>query len=239
MAQQTNQLAELLQIHLQQTEAKCRRVREENPTWDQDDTRGQVLERLWYVTASVMGLTIATSESLTRGAWWRTKCGLVMNAEQGRNLVEASQAIVKLAWLVFSFSTVETTLRKLYEAFESKSPPTNVYEVYKTVRKRAGVTLTPEQQSAFRLFQLSRNSIHNNSVHAAPNEDVQFAGYRFQFRRGYKVEYAEYPILISMMDHVHDLIFSVVSAAPVKGLPSIIDDPTTIPGITPVLDSLR
>ena len=234
MAKQTDQTLRLLQAHLQQTEAKCRRILQENPTWHQNDARRQVLERLWYITASVMGLTIAATDSFTHGEWWRTKAGLGMSVQQGENLVKTSRDVVIVAWVVLSFSMVETTLRKLYEALEGKSPPINVAKVYRAVCRRAGNTLTIEQKAAFRLFQLTRNSIHNNSIHSAPDEDVEFAGYRFQFRRGYKVQYAEYPILISMMDHVQDLMLAVVSAAPVKGLPPIIDDHATVPGITPV-----
>ncbi|MBI2855835.1 MAG: hypothetical protein HYX93_03195 [Chloroflexi bacterium] len=236
MAQQTDETRQLLQAHLQRTETKCRRILEENPGWNQNDTRRQVLERLWYVTASVMGLTIATSDYFTRGAWWRTKAGLGMLEEQGKNVIKTSQALVKLAWLIVSFSVVETALRKLYEALEEKPSPRDVYKVYKAVRRRAGITLTYEQKAAFRLFQVTRNSIHNNSVHSAPDEDVNFAGYTIQFKRGHKVEYAEYPILISMMDGVQDLMVATVSATPVRDLPPITDDPASIPGITPLLD---
>ena len=157
-----------------------------------------------------------------------------MSVQQEENVINTSQALVIQAWVVLSFSMVETTLRKLYEALEGKSPPNDVSKVYGAVRERAGITLTIELKAAFRLFQLTRNSIHNNSIYSAPDEDVEFAGYRFQFRRGYKVQYAEYPILISMMDHVQDLMVAIVSTAPVKGLPPIIDDPATVPGITAV-----
>ena len=234
MTQQTEQLHRLLYVHLHQIQSKCDLIRRENPTWQQNDIRMQVFERLWYITASVMGLTIAIADSFTQGRWWSDRAGLGMSEPQGRNVVEVSQTFVTLGWVVLSFSIVETTLRTLYEALERKPPPMNVSKVYDAVTRRTGVTLTTDQAAAFQLFRWTRNSMHNNSIHSGPDIDVEFAGYKYEFRPGHRVEYAEYPILINMMEHVQDLMIAVVSTAPTQGLPSTIADPTTAPGITPI-----
>ena len=127
---------------------------------------------------------------------------------------------------------LETAFRNMLYAIEGKKPSNEFYKVYKQLLDATAVNPSDEQKSAVRLFQLTRNTVHNNGIYNGSKEEVvTFGGAGFLFKPGYKVDYASFSILFPMVEEIEGLVVNIIESNKVQSIQSIDDNPRELQGI--------
>jgi len=239
MTESTETILKLGRSHLKSNDRRRELLLHNYPHWKQDDARKQILERLKLITMATLGFYVARRDYFTQGSWWARSVGLKMEASVGETLNNNIDSLIKLGWIAQSFALVENAYRITLRVLLGNEEPRRLIEVERALHKRCDVEPTLEQGEAMRLLRLTRNTVHNNSLYGLDRkEKVCFLGKMFRFRKGHKVNYAEFSVLFPMMSEVEDLVCRVVTSRIVGEIEHVPDDVPNLPGIMVTDDEL-
>lgn len=104
---------------------------------------------------------VAQRDHFSNGSWWKNHVGFAVLAEAGPRWNQTIGTFIKLGWVTQSFSMMEAGFRVMLQAIINSPPPINFNDMTNLLFEKTGVTPTDQQLSALRLFQLTRNTIHN------------------------------------------------------------------------------
>jgi hypothetical protein len=201
-------------------------------SWKNNDSRFTVYAKCIHVlNATKLGLRyIENSLRPDRDEFWKEYYETEPQLSwSGKEYINQYETMLRLGFLQFIFSAIESTFRLMLLAVEpplpGSKPISNFRNVYEHFLKLLGLD---HWKPFLHLLRNCRNALHNNNVFSpeSGNDDiVSYKGINYEFKVGNKVNFLNWAFFVDLLDDMPKMLLEVIDHSKIISLSSI-DDPS-------------
>lgn len=201
-------------------------LRTRNPTWAEGvDARLTVFAKCVNVTQPTFLALAHIHHHLVSPSWWmeRLQIDLSKRGDELQIYLLNYSEFVKAAYLHQSFSATESALRVFLRALDAAACDGGTAE-FKSIYDALLNKVLPgdaDSQALLDLLRLTRNTVHNQGVffhRRLRKVELLYRGRKYEFRHGERVTFATWPLVVSLMRDLGELLTRVVTSPTISSI---------------------
>jgi len=219
---------------LGQVRARAQRSHENlasaHPAWPVGkDGRLTAFAKISNVLTAAEFAVLFLERHLSDATWWAVTFTQRPSPPDATIIVTEFSQFSKDGLLQGAFGAVESSLRVILRALDSAACNRGTAEfksVYDCLLRSKLVPPNLDDVVLLDFARALRNTVHNNGVYyhrLAAEVDLRYRGRLYSFRQGLPVEFADWELVIKLVDDLVGLLERVVTNGVVDRIPSIID----------------
>lgn len=207
-----------------------------HPNWDSEkDARITSFSKFINVLNSTQLAFVFISRNLPNNGWWQDISKEPVSTSDRLAYTREFQNFVKLGFVQFSFSSIESAFRIFLRAIDPGACSGGIASFKSIYECLLRSNLSSAPAGAVELLDVLRhvrNTVHNNGVYfdrGGMNAQAIYKGVTYHFRHGQPVDFVHWGLLLTLTDDVRQLLVQVVSDKAIAGIAGQITDPFADP----------
>jgi hypothetical protein len=194
--------------------------------FDDRDVRVNVFKHCYIIIDSTYIFILVRDRHLFDEKWWedlmtRKLVSSGMTEQQRSVFIHGFDTYVDSSFLVMLLFSIESAFRSFYPLIFRDNPPISFKKLYEKFLPAFGLDKYIE---LLNLASLTRNTLHNGSLHNWENDSVDWGGKTYYFEKGKTVELGDaWSTLTTITEDIHEMLEKLVKSDRILKEKQIID----------------